>query len=758
MIKRGIAALVFSGCVAAAQTGTIDFDREIHPILAAKCHSCHSQEKRSGGLSLGTLRDTLDGGRSGAAVRPGKSRGSLLISRIDGSTNPRMPLGSEALSAPEVALIAKWIDEGARATPRSGAARAKWEAPLELKKPRIPGVVWEGWEQPVDRFVAAYLAKRGVAKPALVSDAQYARRVSLDLNGLLPSGEMPREQRVAKLLESPQYAEHWISFWNDLLRNDEGVNYYSETASRKSISQWLFNALDANLPYDRMVSALLNPVTINDPEGFLIGVNWRGAVNASQTPYMQAAQNTAQVFLGINLKCNSCHDSFISKWKLKDAYALAAYFSLEPKLQLFRCDSPQDQYTEAGFLYPALSHKPASSALADRRAAAAATFLDPRNGRLARTMVNRIWERLLGRGLVELPDEMDGEPWNPELLDYLAADFAENNYDLKRLIATIAMSNAYQMPSVARKERAAGEYVFRGPEIRRMTAEQFADAVGMLTGDWHPYRPAPTSDARYGREWRVKASNLTRALGRPIRDQVYSGRETDATTLQALELVNGEALTHWLQRGAKRMLGQLPPAPVAVFDKTYVVRNGPQKFDVDVAGAKKLWLVVSDTGSYSPEKVEAVWRGTPLDTLKPLSGNGLREAEGPGVHVKTPSVVVFDIAGKGITRLSGEVALENKEITSEINPQVRFFVFTEEPNMEQLTPVTPGNPVKDAPVVRSSAEVVERVFRFALGRSPSTAERSIAMEAVGAGGKPTADGVADLLWAVLMKPEFQLIY
>ena len=72
---------------------------------------------------------------------------------------------------------------------------------------------------------------------------------------------------------------------------------------------------------------LLNPTAPGDPDGFLIGVNWRGTVSASQTPALQAAQNTAQVFLGVNLKCNSCHDSFISKWKLKDAYSLAAYFS-----------------------------------------------------------------------------------------------------------------------------------------------------------------------------------------------------------------------------------------------------------------------------------------------------------------------------------------------------------------------------------------------------------------------------------------------
>src|SRR5262249_15572065 len=156
------------------------------------------------------------------------------------------------------------------------------------------------------------------------------------------------------LADNTNYAQHWISFWNDLLRNDEGVNYYSETATRKSITPWLINALETNLPYDQFVSKLLNPTGPQDPDGFLVGVNGRGLASASETPAMQAAQNSAQIFLGVNLKCNACHDSFISKWKLKDAYALAGFFSDDPHLQLYRCDIALDQRTEPGFLFPEL--------------------------------------------------------------------------------------------------------------------------------------------------------------------------------------------------------------------------------------------------------------------------------------------------------------------------------------------------------------------------------------------------------------------
>ena len=141
------------------QNATIDYRQQVHTILAAKCLSCHSAEKRSGGLSLAAYADALEGGRSGAAVRPGDSAGSLLVRRITGETTPSMPLGRPALSAGEIAIIRAWIDEGARETIASAAAKPKWEAPLALERPAVPDVVWRDWTTPIDRFVAKYLSE-----------------------------------------------------------------------------------------------------------------------------------------------------------------------------------------------------------------------------------------------------------------------------------------------------------------------------------------------------------------------------------------------------------------------------------------------------------------------------------------------------------------------------------------------------------------------------------------------------------------------
>lgn len=780
-----LTAAVISTVVMAAQPARVDFTRQIEPILATNCQGCHNATKRSGGLSLATYEDALEGGRTGAVIRPGAASRSLIVHKLTGANDPRMPKDKPPLADAEIALIQRWIDEGARETASGPPAPEPWEPSLSIQRPALPAAVWPNWSGAVDRHVAAYLKSRGIKEPAVVSDALFARRAYLDAWGLLPTPAQlaafladtspgKRTELVDVLLaDNEKYAEHWISFWNDLLRNEDGVTYFSETAGRKAITDWLLHALQTDLPYDQFVSALINPAGTTDPEGFLIGVNWRGETSAAVTPWMQASQNTAQVFLGINLKCNACHDSFVSRWKLKDAYALAAYFSPDPKLQLFRCDVAQNTYAEPAFLLPAIAHTPASDSLADRRAAAAKSFTDPRNGRLSRTLVNRVWLRLFGHGFVPNPDELDGRPWSPELLDALAADFAENGYGVKTLIRAIMTSRAYQMPSVSRTAEPTGAYVFAGPEIRRLTAEQFADAVGAITGEWNVYpgRPA-TPGGSYGREWRIPSSAFTRALGRPIRDQVHSTRSTESSTLQALELVNGELYAHRLSRGARRMLGELPAAPASLFNRAVAGRSAASApFDIDVSAARTLWLIVQETGSNAPEVVRPAWMQAeftgpnglvPLASLVARDRSAVRASDSTMVAVKNPSTLVYDIAGKGFTRFRGTVGLENpkSDIGSTLNPSVRFFVFDAEPDMERLVPPMPTTPLPGPPQIRTVLEATQWVFNYALGRDPSQPERALALATLLEPSSPrlSAEGLADLLWAVTMKPEFQFIY
>jgi len=318
----------------APQAGSlrVDFDKQVKPILAANCLECHSAEKRKGGLSLAEYADLLEGGRNGAVVRPGDAARSVLLSRVQGDPElgDRMPLEATPLTPADIATLRTWVDQGARLTPSSPPAPPPWDAPLALTAPPVPAPLWPRWSRPADRLVAAYLAKRRVPQPALVSDALFARRAYLDIWGLLPSREQlqafvadpapgKRDRLVTALLaDDTKYAEHWMSFWNDLLRNEDGYSYFSdaEGGSRQSLTPYLLPALTSNTPYNEIVARLINPSQPGDPAGFVVGVNWRGETSAAVKPWMQAAQNTAQAFLGVNFKCNACHNSFISKWKL----------------------------------------------------------------------------------------------------------------------------------------------------------------------------------------------------------------------------------------------------------------------------------------------------------------------------------------------------------------------------------------------------------------------------------------------------------
>ena len=585
-----------------------------------------------------------------------------------------------------------------------------------------------------------------------VSDAIFARRVYLDVWGLLPTPEQltdfvdskatnKREKLVDSLLaNSSNYAEHWISFWNDHLRNDEGVVYHGE---RKYITKWLRTALEKNVPYDQFVRALISPTAKDDPEGFIIGVNWRGTVNASELPPMQAAQNTAQVFLGVNLKCNSCHDSFISKWKLKDAYGMASFFSDKP-LDMVRCDVHTGEISSPRYLFTGEELISPSATLADRRAALAKMITEKDQDRLARTYVNRLWKRLFGHAIVEPVDNLDAKAWNPELLASLGNDFKTSGFDVKALLKRILTSRAYQLPAV----EPADKFVFEGPLARRLTAEQFSDNVAALTGEWRLKQSGKS--AEYVREWQVKSTALTRALGRPIRDQVTTERQDAATMLQALELVNGTVLADQLHLGAQRMLGVMKPPPQNIFDSGSLGASKPVNIEFDITGVEKLWLLMEDFDSYDRTRVQARW-----GSLKLIGPAG--EQQLPDEWAGLPSEKILDLKGKGFTKLSAILSCDEASKASDVGAKVRFFAFKNEPDKRQLVKVIGEQPARQNWSGLASSQLIDRVYQYALSRKPNPAEAKVAKAIATQNGKPSPDGLEDLLWSLFVSPEFQFI-
>ncbi|HEV3080151.1 MAG TPA: DUF1549 domain-containing protein, partial [Gemmataceae bacterium] len=456
----------------------IDFAHQIVPIIKARCGECHTNGKRKGSLSLDTREAIL----KAKVVVPGKSDESELLQRIT-SEDPdvRMPPKGDRLSPREIALIKAWIDQGLPWQEGFSFLGSGYLAPLRLQRYALPPA-HAGRDHPIDRIIDSYYTKQHVPLPPVLDDVAFIRRVYLDLIGMLPSTEElnaflgdtaadKRARLIRGVLDDKRaYAEHWLTFWNDLLRNDyQGTGYID--GGRKQITGWLYRALLENKPYDQFVRELISPKP--ESEGFINGIQWRGRVNASQVREIQFSQNVSQVFFGINMKCASCHDSFIDTWKLADAYGLAAIIADRP-LELYRCDKPTGKPAVPRFLWPELGSIETSLPRAKRLERLAGLVTHPDNGRFARTIVNRLWQRLFGRGIVHPVDVMANRPWSEELLDYLALYLVDNKYDLKKLLEHMVSSQAYQSRSaVLKSETAAEDYVFRGPEVKRMTAEQF---------------------------------------------------------------------------------------------------------------------------------------------------------------------------------------------------------------------------------------------------------------------------------------------
>jgi hypothetical protein len=258
------------------------------------------------------------------------------------------------------------------------------------------------------------------------------------------------------------------------------------------------------------------------------------------------------------LKCASCHDSFIDGWKLEEAYSLAAVIAQTPP-EIHRCDKPTGVMAVAGFPFTQLGTIDPKGNREERLKQLAGLMTNRDNGLFARTIVNRLWQRLLGRSLVEPVDVMSNEPWSADLLDYLAQDLIDNGYDLKKTIERIVTSQAYQSRCATLAEDPVGEaYVYHGPLAKRLTAEQLVDAVWRLTGT-APAKPAFPAGDRGPEPVRaalVVADPLMRSLGRPNREQVVTTRPAELSTLQALDLTNGQVLAGLVTAGGKKLRAQ----------------------------------------------------------------------------------------------------------------------------------------------------------------------------------------------------------
>ena len=775
----GVVGLVFlstPNVKSASPPAPVSYEHDVKPILQAHCYACHGNGARLGDFAIDSRTGLLTGGQIHPVVLAGNSAKSYLIKMVTGQIPDEvMPLRGQRLTSPEIAVLSAWIDQGISFGESHTAV--SWTAPLEPIRPKLPvAAPGSGLTNPIDRLLQPYFAGAKVVPGPVVNDRAYLRRVSLDTVGLLPSPEdihafeldkQPgKRARLASSLlgDNRAYADHWLSFWNDMLRNDYiGTGYID--GGRTQISGWLYSALLTNMPYDQFATQLINPPT-PDSAGFSKGISWRGTVNASQTPAMQVSQIVSQVFLGINLKCASCHNSFVSTWKLADSYGMAGVYSDGP-LEMVRCDKPTGHIAPIKFLYPQFGSIDGTAPRAKRMGQLAAALTSPSDGRFARTFVNRLWGKMMGRGLVEPTDEMDNRPWNPALLDWLAADFADHGYDVKRTILLIATSRAYQMPSVGQPSELASNYRFTGPVVKRMTAEQFHDAVSTLTGDWPQpsFLPATTSgkvvfqsqalqDGSVPIDVNIAGAHtltLVATNGVPNSysydwadwvDPVLSGPHGD------IRLTDLKRIAGTTGYGTIRTDENIVEQPMRLGNKTFPHGIGTHAMSEIVyllpPGVTRFRALAGpDTGAL--EKSAAA-----KDSAKASVIFSVRTEASPYLYHRA-GLAVSDPLERALGRPNREQAVTER-LTAATTLQA--LELTNGATLSGM--LDKGADLWVASDPRSPTQRINTLYEMALSRPPTPLERQMALQEIGS--PMTKNGMDDLLWSLVMLPEFQLVY
>jgi hypothetical protein len=792
-----------------AATAAVDFSHQIVPILREHCAECHAGDKKKGGFSFNDRTALMEGGEDGAVVVSGKSGESELIKAILSSDpDEQMPPKGKRVPAEQIALLKQWIDEGLVWEEGFAFKKPAYEPPLKPRMPVLPAVV-DGRSNPVDRILDHYLAEKKLPRPATIDDATFVRRAYLDVIGLLPTPQdleafakdtsADRRTRLieALLKRDMDYTEHWLTFWNDLLRNDYGGTGFI-TGGRKQISNWLYHALITNMPFDQFVRELIAPPN-DESRGYIDGIKWRGDVSAGQTVEIQFAQSVSQSFLGINMKCASCHDSFIDRWKLGEAYGLAAIYSSRP-LEINRCDKPIGQQAVASWLFPEIGQVDPKAAPPERLKQLAALMTHPQNGRTTRTIVNRLWQRMMGRGIVHPVDAMQTEPWNADLLDFLAADLAEHKYDLKQTLALIASSQAYQSQSqVVTKGVDDHGYTYAGPRAKRLTAEQFVDAIWQITGAAPMKMDAGVLRGKVDPELAKKIKlqgqwiwgHSAKPGSTPLSGETITLRktfklETDPASASAVVtcdngytmFVNNRKVSagdDWTKLAAVPLQTALRKGANSILVIATNAGKGPNPagffFDARVRDAAGKETTISSDATWDWSAQSPPAKEGRLAAFEAKDWQAVTIVKALGSWQQTINAQAPSLLAQGATASDHMIRaslLKSNFLMRTLGRPNRDQIVTTRPNdlttLEAIDlangsilsdAITKGAQRLLATKQASPSALIAGLYQQALCRVPSTAELATAQSLIGQ--TPTQQTLEDLLWVVCMLPEFQIV-
>jgi hypothetical protein len=456
--------------------------------------------------------------------------------------------------------------------------------------PARPGFVWQAVPENnyIDRHVFAKLRTLREQPSELCSDSEFLRRAFLDVTGVLPNPEETkrlladarpdrRKRLIDSLLLRGEFSDFWALKWSDLLRNEEKA---LDSRGVRAFHAWIRRAIIDGKPLNEFARDLVAG------RGSSYSYPAANFYRALREPYARA-EATAQVFLGLRLQCAKCHNHPFDRWTQTDYHSLAAFFvrvqyrilenNRRDRLDTHEFDGEQVVYVDRT---SELKHPVTGEVLhprfpgvarelgagADRLQALADWIARPDNPFFARAQVNRIWQHLLGRGIVDPGDDFrdSNPPANPELLEALASDFASHHFDLRHMVRTIMNSRTYQLSARPTASNADDEANFGRALVRPLQAEQLLDAVAQVTGV-RPRFPGVPHGTRAGQLPGVgkpprrgrgpeESERFLSVFGKPVRSlSCECERSEDTTLAQAFQLITGPVLNRTLAEPDNRI-------------------------------------------------------------------------------------------------------------------------------------------------------------------------------------------------------------
>lgn len=441
----------------------------------------------------------------------------------------------------------------------------------------------------IDQKLAAKWKDLGLLPSPLCSDEEFLRRLYLDAIGTLPTPEeirafladkdpQKRQKAIDKVLDRGEFTDWWALKWGDLLRINRTA---LQEKGMWSFHNWVRAQVRDNVPVD----AFARDIVTAEGSTFIDGPANFYKIGRTAEDW---AETATQVFLGIRVGCAKCHHHPFEKWSQDDYYGLVAFFSRlgtknSQEFGLFGRETvvflrPTGEATHPRKRTVVKPHPldadPAASYEDefDRRKKLADWLTAPGNKMFSRNIVNRFWGYLMGRGLVEPLDDMraTNPASNPELLDALADDFVKHKYDLKHLLRTIFNSRAYQLSSapIAGNEADSANIHFTRYTVKRLTAEQLADAIDFATGTREKYTGLPAGTRAIQLPDSEVKSYLMDTFGRPARQVLCEcERTTKPNIAQAMHLLNGDFLNKKIaDKGGRveKLTAAKTPVPKAI--------------------------------------------------------------------------------------------------------------------------------------------------------------------------------------------------